>query len=423
MFVDAYIPTQEIANGVPAIRNQFIGRHFDVGLRRPYYDKYDRPCVTVNTGRWTVEKGERKPLRERRFVRDLILAGQLPPVFNATALRKEEWIELDTAVLRAGRYRLQLWSDLMANQPYGGFNGMSKMILEHETMNDPGEAIVDMNGLTEGRGDQPLFQLEGLPLPITHCDFHTDARKQAISRNTGTPFDVTMGEAAGRRVAESIEKTSIGIRTGITYGGLSSHYGGYGRTSQVYGMTNFTTRLTKTNITAPTSGSWVPTTLLNEVLACLDQLKAAKMFGPYMMYTTNDWDRYLDADYFYALTSGAVAPTKTLRNRLREIEGIKDVKRLDMWFGSTTNANNQVITNTATYGPGGDVDATLKAYSFAIVQMTPDVIRAVNGMDITTTQWETVGGMQINFKVMAIQVPQVRADYYGNCGILHATTS
>jgi hypothetical protein len=38
-------------------------------------------------------------------------------------------------------------------------------------------------------------------------------------------------------------------------------------------------------------------------------------------------------------------------------------------------------------------------------------------------QWETVGGMRLNFKVMAIQVPQIREDFNGNCGICHATTA
>jgi hypothetical protein len=58
-----------------------------------------------------------------------------------------------------------------------------------------------------------------------------------------------------------------------------------------------------------------------------------------------------------------------------------------------------------------------------MVQMTPDVARAINGQDITTVQWETKGGMQLNFKVFCIQVPQLRADAYNNCGIMHATTT
>jgi hypothetical protein len=49
-------------------------------------------------------------------------------------------------------------------------------------------------------------------------------------------------------------------------------------------------------------------------------------------------------------------------------------------------------------------------------------------MDITTLQWESHGGMRINFKVMAIQVPDIRAQYVGTStstrkvGIVHATT-
>jgi hypothetical protein len=53
--------------------------------------------------------------------------------------------------------------------------------------------------------------------------------------------------------------------------------------------------------------------------------------------------------------------------------------------------------------------------------MTPDVVRAINGLDLTTVQWESVGGMRLNFKVMAIQVPQIRSTYAGRCGICHAT--
>jgi hypothetical protein len=56
-----------------------------------------------------------------------------------------------------------------------------------------------------------------------------------------------------------------------------------------------------------------------------------------------------------------------------------------------------------------------------MVQMTSDVIQAINGMDITTLQWETVGGMQLHFKVMCIQVPQMFSDIDGNCGICHGT--
>lgn len=382
---------------------------FDAGMMRPYFDKNGRPAVTINTGRWTVERGQRRAIREHRLIRDLANRGIWSPVMNATTLRKEEWLELDRIVLTAARYETSAWEDLKRVGVYSGFNAMGKMVLEHETMADPGQAFIDMDGMTSGNNDVPSYQLEGLPLPIVHSDFMFGARKLAASRSSGSPLDTVMGEAAGRRVAETVEGLTIGTRTGPIYGGNSTQVGGYGRTSQVYGFTNFPNRLTKTNLTTPTTSNQATT--LAEVLAMRDQLTAQKYRGPFMLYHSNDWDQFMDNDYI--LTGGNVA-TQTLRERLKAIKGIADVKRLDMLFGSAPSSAD---------GPGYEVDVTLKAYTLLMVQQTPDVARAVNGMDITTLQWEAKGGMQLLFKVMCIQVPQLRADHYGNCGILHATTS
>jgi hypothetical protein len=414
-----YVHTDFVMNGAGhgelgmRVRGEMGGMRWEAGLDRPYIDRNGRPAVTINMGRTTLVKGEQVPIKEHVLIQRLVNNfGIMNPVFNATSLRKEQWIELDRVILKAARFRLRAWADLAAANSYGGFNGMSKTILEHENMSDPGEAMVDMDGLTEGRNDYPIFGGQGLPLPITHSDFWFSSRKLSISQGS-TPLDTVMGEASGRRIGEMIEKTTIGVTTGIIYGGANTALT-YTNTPQVYGYINFPQRLTKTNITAPTAGGWVPQTTLNDVLTALDQLKANKFYGPFMVYTTNDWDKYLDNDYYVAITSGAVAPTKTLRERLRAIEGIVDVRRLDMWFGTQ-------LSNTT--GPGTDVDVTLKPYSLLFIQQTPDVARAVNGMDITTLQWPSVGGMRLNFKCMAIQVPQLRADQYGNCGILQATTS
>jgi hypothetical protein len=272
---------------------------------------------------------------------------------------------------------------LSAASSFGGFNAMSKMILEHETMSDPGEAIVDMDALTPGRTDAPKFQLEGLPLPITHSDFWYSSRRLAVSRNTGTPLDTTMGEAAGRRVAEQIEKTLIGTIAGATYGVAAS----YSNAPTVFGYATHPDRLLKTDVTTPdgTNGA----TTVTDVLAMIAQAAAAHYYGPFMLYHSTDWDKWLDDDY-------RATDSRTLRQRLRQIDSIVDVRRLDF------------LTNT---------------YTFLMVQMTSDVARAINGMDITTVQWETSGGMRVNFKVMAIMVPQIRSDFNGNTGIVHATTA
>ncbi len=391
MFVDSYIstPGSSYEGGVV---NLFAGRRFDAGYKRPYLDKYDRPCVTVNTGRWTVEKGEKVPLRQK------VLISSLPnhmfdPVWNATSLRKEDWIMLDTNILRSTRQRLRAWDDLMSMNPFGGFNGMAKMLLEHETMSDPGEAVVDMDGLASTRGDSPLFQLEGLPLPITHSDFWYSERRLAISRNSDTPLDSVSGEAAGRRIGERVEQTTIGTVDGISYGATGALTGGgaYSRTSAVRGYTNFSLRNTKTDLTVPTGSN--PEATVQDVLEMRETMFLDGFFGPYMIYHSTSYDQFLDNDY---ARLGGDNASMTLRDRLRRIEGITDVRRLD-------------------YLTSG--------YQLLMVQMTPDVARAVNGLDLTTVQWPSKGGAQLNFKVMCIWVPQIRADYSGRCGIVHGTTS
>ena len=391
MFVDTFIPVtgSEYDGGVA---NQLAGCRYDPGLLRPYKDARGRKCVTVNTGRTEFDKEtqEYKPVYENRLISDLVREGVESPVFNATSLRKDEWIMLDRVVLKATRQRLRAWADLAAANTFGGFDGMSKMILEHEAMTDPGDAIVDMDGITEGRTDNPKFQLEGLPLPIIHSDFWFTSRRLAVSRNSGTPLDSTMAEAAGRRVAEMIEKITIGVTD------LSAFVGGadpapYGQTPGIYGYTTHPLRI-QTTMTTPTGTN--PNVILADVLAMRDLAYAQNFYGPFMLYHSNDWDAYLDNDYY--VTSGT--PSVTLRNRLRMIEGINDVRRLDFF--------NDTLT-------------------MLLVQMTGDVCRAVNGMDIRTVQWPSVGGMRLNFKVMCINVPQIRGSYVGQsetqvAGIVHA---
>ena len=382
MFVDYILNGQ----GHGAVAERLAGVRFDPGLMRPFLNDRGQPCMTVNTGRFEIKEvdGEqvRVPVFENRTATELISMGLFSPVVNAaTSLRKNEWEQIDRVVIKAARQRLRAWADLAAANTFGGFNAMGKSILEYQTMSDPGQAMVDMDGLSEGRNDSPRFQLEGTPLPITHSSFWLSQRQLMISRNDNTPLDLTMAEACGRRVAEMIEKTTIGVETGMTYGNAAN----YGRSPTVYGYTNFPPRITKKDMTIPngTNGE----TILTEWLQLRELLYDANFFGPFMVYTSSDWDAYLDN-----LFSTSEPSAGTLRSRLLQIDGINGIRRLD-------------YLNTP--------------YTVIMVQMTPEVAQAINGMDITTVQWESQGGWRINFKVMAIQVPRLRADYYGNCGIAH----
>lgn len=404
---------------------------FDPGFRRPYLDRNGRLAVTVNMGATTNERGERVPILQHRLVRDLVNEGVMlpPPVTNATALRKEEWIELDRTVVRAARKRLRFYSDV--NRLSGSFSvpGMSKTMLEYETMADPGEAIQDMTGLTPGRSDETQFQLEGFPLTLTHSDFWLDSRRLAISRNSGTPIDGTLGEASARRVGEMIEKVGIGTNTGMTYGGNSTQTGGYGRTSKQYGVLNFSNRVTFTGYQPTKNGragtGWTGLDTLKDVLAAISALRLQNFYGPWMIYHSTDWDDYLDLPYQVLSGTGSVVglAMNTLRQQICAIgegDGTSDgdkvilgCRRLDFMYHTAPNSatgNAGMLYSDATF-----------PFTMALVQMTPEVIRAINGLDVTTVQWEEKGGMMLKFKVMCIQGTMIRADFYGNCGIAHGS--
>lgn len=296
-------------------------------------------------------------------------------VTNAPAtLRKDEWIHLDTAIQKAAQKNLRVFNDIRsAGLTYSIPNGMGKTVLESERESDITSATFSMDGIRRADADRLHHDIVNLPLPIVHKDFMYTARQLAAARNSGAALDTSHAELAVRKCTEEVEKLALGEITGMTYGGGS-----------IYGATNFPQRLTKT-LTAPTSANHATT--VNEVLDMRAQAYAAKYYGPFMLYASPGWDQYLDEDYSTAKGDN------TLRDRLRKIENIIDVR-------------------TAHF---------LSDTQLLLIQFTPDVIRAVIGMDLMAVQWATEGDMMFNFKIMGILVPQFRSDFNSNTGVVHGS--
>ena len=381
------------------VAEELAAYNYNVGLLRPYRDYHGNRCVDVFVGnKYNPTKGKDVPTYEKMTLNSARFNGfEAPTLYltNATILSKDTWIQFDQAVVQAARPRLRVWSDLAAANTMT-LDGMGAEMLEHETISDPGEAIVDMEGLGDGRSDGVLYQLEGMPLPITYSMFHISERKLAISRRTGKPLSTLNATIRGRRIAETIEKTTLGVVTGMAYGTTAN----YGRAPVAYGYTNHPARNTNASMTTPTGSN--PATTLSEVLALRSTLYDDGFFGPYVVYNGTDWDTYLDNDYFILVTSGAAGPSRTLRERLEAVEGIQSVRRADY------------LTPTLT---GGTFDIIVVSLG------NPECARAVIGMPIRMVQWPTRGGAQLNFKVMCIMAPQIRADYSGNSGINHGSVS
>jgi uncharacterized linocin/CFP29 family protein len=343
-----------------SVASRLLQNGMNPNILRPWLGKDGRSRVAV----WNQETGKYAP--------------QIVQNANAT-LKYNEWRLIDDAVTRVAKERLTVVQEIRSRGlVYNLPNGMAHTILTTQRMGDITPATVSMEPARRSERDRPEFDLLNLPLPIVHKDFGFTARQIAVSRNGGAPLDTTMVELATRRVAEEVEALTLGTAGTFTFGGAS-----------VYGFVNFPQRLTY-SLTPPTSGSWNPQKTVNDILA-MRQIAANNFyFGPYTLFMGTGWDTYLDSDY---IVSGSISTGGTLRERILK-----------------TNMIDKIVP--AYY---------LTGYQIVLVQMTSDVVREVVGMDATTLQWEEQGGMEINFKVMAMIIPHLRADQNNQTGIVHGS--
>lgn len=297
--------------------------------------------------------------------------------FNVNALRpngvlrKDEWIQYDTAIIEVARQRLVLVKDLMsAGLRYPVRNALGKTRVEWERSSDMTPARVSMSGLAESENDTIDFDLTGIPLPIIHKDFNINIRKLAASRETGEALDTTQAEIASRKVAEAMEDLTLNGSTVL------------GSNNTIYGLRNALNRNTDS-----LTGNWNAATgenIVSDTLKMIAALVADNMYGPYVMYVAQDAFTHFGADF-------KDESDRTIMERVSAIPSISSIRALP------TLPSGQVI----------------------MLQLTRDVVDIVDGMQPTTVQWATRAGFQVNFKVFAIMVPRTKSDKNGQSGIAH----
>ena len=297
---------------------------------------------------------------------------------TAATLSYDSWKYFDEMVVKALNQRVKAWSDLrMRGLELRLPNGMAQTLLQYQTQSSVQDATVSMRPSRRGEADRPTTDTATLPIPLVHFDFDFDARELAASRLGNMPLDTTMVELAGIKIGEALEKMTLGTGGDIKLNGAN-----------IYGYCSLPTRLTKTDLTVPTGSNG--TTTVTEVLAMRQSLINRKHYGPYVLYCNLQWAQFLDNDFSTA--KGDL----TLRQRLLAIEGINDVQVSD--FLTSTN------------------------YTMVLVEMNSLNARAIIGTEVQTVQWDTLGGMMRHFKVLACQVPHVRADQSGSyAGVCHGT--
>jgi hypothetical protein len=340
----------------------------DVGRMRPFIDlKTGKAYCTFYKG------GNPKDITSYAIV----------PLTNAT-LRRDEWKQLDDAVLDVSRYRLGGVQDLIdKGLTFNLGNAMGTTVLEWHDVGEAMEADVTMDGITRGKGDRLNFQYNYLPIPIVHVDYEINARVLAASRNMGNPLDTTSAERAARKVLEKLE-TMLFTNTTFSFGEKDSR-----SLNTIYSYVNHPDRnLVSIGTHWDDLTTTIGETIVNQVLACKQAAIDDYHFGPFMLYIPTAYETIIDKDYSDSLTVGS---TNTIRERILKISNITGIKVID----------------------------TLAANNVLLVQMTKDVVRLVRGLGLQNIQWGEEGNMVTKYKVITIQVPQIRSDQNNRSGIIH----
>ncbi len=358
-----------LQSGGGDVASLLLTNDFDPRCIRPFLNERGQSVVTRLKGR----DSQNKPILEN------------VATHNVATLRKDDWIQVDQAVVTAARPRLRFFNDLRAAGLNVSLpNALGKTVWQYERQSNISGATVSMDGLRRADSDRPVYDMDQMPLPIIHKDFSFSARQIAVSRNSNVPLDVTTAGMASQMVAEKVERLALGVDPEFGFGG-----------GNVYGVCNYPQRLTKLFSNPWLSNgardtSWTPGTLQKEILEARRSLADRRHYGPFAIYHSPDFDAVLDDDY--NITTSGISTALTLRERLLKIDAISSIK-------------------TSEFLPEG---------TMIMLEMNANTIQAVTGMDITTVQWQTEGGFEIHFKVLCILLPRLKSDYYGNCGILHA---
>jgi len=332
----------------------------NVGLLRPWIGVNGRTYATVY-------KGAGDPKKPENYQNIMINA--------AGTLRRDEWKQLDEAIIPIVESRLVGVQDLITKGlTYNLGNAMGTTVLESHTMSDAMQAELTMDGVSRSKGDRPTFNTNYLPIPIIHVDYEINARVLAASRSLGNALDTTSAERAARKVAEYLESMLFTKKQYAFGGGVISSY------------LNYTHRTTHT-FTAWNAVGKKGSDIIADVLNMKQKMINKHFYGPYTIYVPTAYETVLDSDY---ATSGTA--TQTIRDRIMKIGNITDIKVID----------------------------TLPAGNLVFVQMTSDVVRLVRGMAVQNVQWQTEGNFVNKYKVLTIQVPQIRSDDNNACGVLHA---
>lgn len=296
-------------------------------------------------------------------------------VHQNALLRKDEWEELDDAVVDVARVALNGIADLVNNGLVRPLGGLGTTISTYEQLGDMDDANISMDAIVDGDDDRVTFTPQSIPVPIFHKDFSLGLRHLLSSRNMGESLDTTQARTATRKVRDSMEE--------VLFNGTTKDLGGF----KIYGYTNHP------KITADTAANFgggdfgTAGNGYKTIVGMVNRLGALGYSGPFGCYVS-----------------------RTQYGQLLNIYGSNDKSELAVIL--------QSVPELRFIKPGDRLTDGVTS----LVQLTSDVVDLALAQDIAVVQWEEKGGMLARFRVMACAVPRVKFTAAQKTGVAKATS-
>lgn len=307
----------------------------------------------------------------------------LPFLQNVTGLPTDSWKAIDDDVLKAiDDAYCPAWNDVVSRGLTKSVSEYSKLFTSRK-MGDTEDAVKDMDGVSNRKADTATFDVDTLPLFVTHKDFEISWRNKGAF-GAGVYDKGSIGIDWDSSMMEEGIKNIMRMNENVLFNGWDVPYGG----SYVYGYQDFTSR-NQTSLTYDWSSS---STTSAQILADVKEMwqdATIDSFQPmsgFILYVhPSAYGRFVDdyTDYY----------VKTLRDRVLDLPGIEDIK-ISSYLDSVNDA--------------------------VLVRMDSASVRVIQGTNgIVPVMWYDNAGMMDKLTLLSIQEPQLRADANGYTSVTH----
>ena len=287
-------------------------------------------------------------------------------------LRKDEWKELDRALIEIAAVRLAPLERFRQLGLVRQLDGLGVLLSQYEKLSDFTDAEVGMSATSATQEDSHDISITSVPIPVIAKDFRVDVRRLLASRRGpnggggGEAIDVTQVRTATRKVAEKMVEM------------LFTGYAGNLDGNTLKGLTN------QADVNLVSGSDWgTVANIYDNVITAITALQGDRMYGPYGMFVST-------TQYLQMLTYIA-SVNQTALMRVMSIPGMNFVEPAD-----------QLTDGTA-----------------VLFQTTADVADIAIAMDPAVVEWDEKGGLEGHFKIMAAYAPRPKSDYDGRSGIAY----